>query len=402
MSKVTSKISNILFEKGDISPMMSNSTLAVGITSALATSVKVGFDKQVAIINVVELMKPLSNKYDFIDKGDLEYGIGEQTMRMGFKNSEASSITLDNWLPEGPLSGLKQYQSTSTGAIQRKVTNDYSEIQMREYVRNSDTFASLIELESSAGAKTKSREHRESCRYLFGIDNNYLPADFKTELSSIKNLINQNRIEVKTTTDYKSVVNYLHQFADDYYNNYNTIYNAGNDPTKSTGNIFINGVDTGVECLANSAVKEETVLILSTKFVNKLRQELGNTYNPEYWIKFKERFGLVIEDTFTDESIMYVVDKNTVASMSIFSEYTNTYYPDKSAFHTINKWKDYYKVLPFGNLVSFKFTLSSSKLGEKVKEVKGVKAEEVKGVKAEEVKGVKAEEVKGVKAEEVK
>ena len=397
MSKILEKVATELYTDGTISPSITNSRLASKMTTALSTVVEGAYGKQVAIINVVDLMKALNNPYSFIDKGELGYGIGEQTMSMRFKTSEASNTTIDPWLPSGAVEGLPRIQSVTTGAIQRKVTNAYSEVDMREYVRDANTFANLLNLESTAGAKTKQRENREMSRYLFGINvsDKLLPADYKAAIKSVKDLIVQNRIPVSTTTDYKSIVNYLQEFADNYYANYSNKYNAACDPTKTGDNLWVGGVDSGVEAMMNSAEKENTVLIISTKFRNKLRQELGNTYNPDYWLEFTSRFGQVIEDTFEDDSIMYILDKETIASMSVFSEYTNTYYPNNSAFQTINKWKDYYRVIPFMNLVSFKFTKTKAVKETKTIEAKTAKTVEVKPIKL--VEPTKEVEVKPIK-----
>ena len=344
----------------------SNMDIASKLTTALSTTVENGFNKQVAIIQVVDLMQPLENKYSFMDKGDLAYGIGEMTLTMRFKESEESNSTIDEWIPSGALNGLERVQSTSTGAIQRKVGNSYSELDMREFVRDAGTFAQLIAFESGAGAKTKQREHREAPRHLFGINvpDKLLPADYKLKLANIKSLINQNRIVVTTTTNNKSIVNYLHEFADKYYANYSNEYNAGRLPTKTGTNLWIGGVDTGVEAMMNSAKKEDTILIMSTKFQNKLRQELGDTYNPGYWTEFTNRFGQVIEDTFEDDTIMFIVDKGAISSKSVFSEFTNTYYTEKTAFKSLTKWKDFYMVNPIMNIVSFKFTRTTKAVKE--------------------------------------
>ena len=72
---------------------------------------------------------------------------------------------------------------------------------------------------------------------------------------------------------------------------------------------------------------------------------------------------------------MYIFDKETIATRSIFNEFTNTYYPKKSAFETITKWKDYYRVNPLMNLVSFKF--AKTKKVEKIS--KAVDSERKKG-----------------------
>ena len=377
MSSIVSKVGNAIFKNSGIGESLSNKVLAEKITTALTTTVENGFNKQIAIIEVVDLMKELNNPYSFMDKGSLDWGIGEQTLTMRFKSSKKSSTEIDDWLPSGNVNGLERVQSTSTGSIQRVVDNSYSEFDMREFVRDGNAFSSLLQLESSAGAKAKQREHRELPRYLFGmnVSDELLPADYKTAVTTIKELVNQNRINVSATTDYKSIVNYLKEFSDKYYNNYSDEFNAGRNPAQTGNNLWIGGVDTGVKAMMNSAKKESTVIVMSTKFRNRLEQELGNVFNPAYWQDFTNKFGIVVEDTFEDDSIMYIFDKETIATRSVFNEFTNTYYPKKSAFETITKWKDYYRVNPLMNLVSFKF--AKTKKVEKIS--KEVDSERKKG-----------------------
>ena len=348
----------------DMGPNPTGNEIAVAVSKAVNTPIEMtaanGVSKQIAIIQMLDNLRPLTDKYSFLDKGSLEFGIGEMFIATGYKNSQPSATDTNTWVPEGAIDGLLKYTLTSTGNLERKVRNDYSEFDMREIVRNSNTFSSLISRESEIGQATKDKEHRELSRSLFGItvDTTILPTDYVNELAKIKALLNQNVKAVDTTTDRKSIVNYLYEFMEVYYNNLSTEFNMANKPDNASGNQWIDGKDTGTTLLLNSAHKEDTVLIMSSKFKNRLIQELGNTYNPEYWNAFTSLFGTVIVDTFDSETTMYILDKNAVGKKSMFHEYTNTYYPDKSAYHTLTKWRDHWFAITGLNAFKMTFTLT--------------------------------------------
>lgn len=354
IGKIINKAGAEAYARMNVGAKSSSDAIATALTSALTTTAKIGLDEQVALITVMDHIQTLDDKYSWIDKGSLEFGVGETFLTAGIKASTKFDAN-GEWVPNGPVKSLEKYQSTTTGYITRQAENQYSIMEMKKYFRDANTFSELLAKELAANSFTHSREGRELKRYLFGVqvDAKYLPADYSSELDPVKSLIGQNKIDV-TVTNRKEVVNYLREFADEMYVNISDKYNMASKTPG--GNLFINNVDTGVKALDNTWRKEDTVLIMSIKFVNKLKQELGNTYNPEYWNDFTSLFGHVIVDSLPNEGDIFLVDKKAIRRKVMFDEFSSTYYPRKRAFDNVGVWRETFAVVPWLNCVKFNFT----------------------------------------------
>lgn len=354
LTKLINKVGEQAFrEMGDDIIKASSQKIGERLQLAMTTSVKTGLDQQIALITVMDHINPLSDDYSFMDKGSLEFGIGETFLTTGFKNSKAFDTDTAEWVPTGAVESLDKYQASCTGYLTRRAINQYTLVEMKKYVRDASTFNQLVAKELGANTFTNTMETREAKRYLFGINNDYLPADYKSELDKVKKLIGQN-VVTKAITSAKEAVEYLRDLMPELYKNISDKYNMGSKT--AGGNIFINDSDTGVKPLANTWSKENTVLILSTKFVNRLKKELGNTYNPAFWNEFTEMFGQVITDTFETEGDMFLIDNRAIRRKMLFDEYTVTYYPRKMAYDTLGTWRETYQVIPWLNGIKLNFT----------------------------------------------
>lgn len=353
INKIIEKVGAEAFKKmGDDAVKVSSPEIATRLQSALTTSVKNGLDQQIALITVMEHVNVLNDEYSFMDKGSLEFGIGETFLTTGFKKSKAFNQDSEEWVPNGAIESLDKYQATCSGFITRRANNQYTLLKMKEFVRDANTFNQLVQKELEANTFTKSVETRECKRYLFGLDSGYLPTDYKTELDKVKTLIGQNKV-TKAVTSAKEVIEYLRDLMPTLYKNISNKYNMGSKTPG--GNIDISG-DTGFKALDNTWTKENTVLVLSTKLVNRLKKELGNTYNPAFWNEFKDMFGLVIEDTFDVEGDMFLFDKRAIRRKIMFEEYSVTYYPKKLAYDCLGTWRETYQVIPWLNGIKLNFT----------------------------------------------
>ncbi len=357
IKNLISDISNQTFNKMGVSATSSTFDLARSFTQALTTSVKVGLDEQIALITVLDHMSILPDKFSFIDKGTLEFGVGEAFYTYGFKNSKTlDTTTNDKWVPEGTVKSLEKYQSQSSGFITRIAENQYSVIDFKKYFRDAQTFNQLLSAELKANSFTNSMETREAKRYIFGVnvDNKYLPQDYKTSLDPVKNLIGQNKTDVEVNSA-KEAINKLREFAQTMYIEISDKYNlASKDQTG--GNLFINNVDTKVKPLSNTWNKDDTVIIMSIKMYNKLIQELGDTYNPRYWQEFSELFGTIILENLKDPWKVTIIDNNAVRRKLMYEEYSATYYPRAQAVDCVGVYRETYAVVPWLNCIAFNFT----------------------------------------------
>lgn len=347
--KFTKNASKEMYEKAGINPVGSGESLAKSITNAFTMSASNGLEQQIAIIAVMNFLNPIENEYSYIMRGNLEFGLGEQWLGARLKESEKFDPKTASWVPQ-TKSEMEKFKASVTNKIERKLVNDYSLQDIKEYVRNADTFDSLVNLEATHNRTRQILEEREIFRYILGIDNGLLPSDFKSELTKVVSAFNQHEKTINAK-DLKDAVKQLKELIFNIQKNPSDKYNIGSKT--DGGNIYIDGIDSGVKPVLNTWSSNNMYCITSNEFVNNLEIEISPVFHPEFWKDFKSMFGNFQKDTLPSQTAtkytMYLFDPNIISILNMYDEYTNTYYPDNRYFHSLLTYAYHIRFNPYLN-----------------------------------------------------
>lgn len=347
--KLINRATREMYDKNGLSDASDGLSIARSITNAFTMSASNGLEQQIAIIEVMNFLNPIPNEYDYIVQGKLEFGLGEQWLGARLKESTKFDPKTASWVPQ-TKSEIEKFKASTTNKIERKLVNDYSLQEMKEYVRNSDTFASLVNLEATHNRTRQIIEEREIFRYILGIDNGLLPSDFKSELTKVVSAFGQHEKTINAT-DLKDAIKQLKELIFNIQKNPSDKYNIGSKT--DGGNIFIDNSDSSVKPILNTWTKNKMFCITSNDFVNDLEIEISPVFHPEFWKDFKSMFGKFQQDTLPNQTsskyTMYIFDPDVLKIMNVYDEYTNTYYPDNRYFHSLLTYAYHIRFNPYLN-----------------------------------------------------